>query len=106
MVWRGCERQDHSRFVQKDGIADNTVFSLLLDRSGTLWIGTRGGLTSYDGQRFRSYTTADGLANNYVLCLYRGQRRGTLWIGTGGGGLSAMRRRADHVIHDARWPVE
>ena len=58
---------------------------LLEDRTGQLWIGTwRGGVSRYDGERFVTYTTEDGLADNTVYALLE-DRDGQLWIGTIGG---------------------
>ncbi|MBT4500315.1 MAG: hypothetical protein HOC74_21490, partial [Gemmatimonadetes bacterium] len=67
-----------------DGLPDNSVRSLLEDREGQLWIGTEGGVSRYDGERFVTYTTQDGLPNNRVVSLLEDQE-GQLWIGTEGG---------------------
>ena len=40
--------------------------------------------------KFSTYTTRDGLSNNYVTFIYQ-DREGTLWVGTGGGGLNRYR---------------
>lgn len=52
-----------------------------------MWVGTRAGVSRYDGQRWISFTTADGLASNEVESLLE-DRQGHLWIGTWGGGVS------------------
>jgi ligand-binding sensor domain-containing protein len=46
------------RFVNysaADGMPSNTVYAIAQDSGGTLWIGTRNGLASYDGTGFRSW---------------------------------------------------
>ncbi len=44
-------------FTMKDGLSNMSVFSITIDRSGKLWIGTRGmGLCSYDGKTFTNFT--------------------------------------------------
>ena len=46
------------------------------------WIGTLGaGLARFDGRRFRTLTTRDGLVSNTVLALAE-DRSGDVWIGT------------------------
>ena len=51
-----------------DGLAHNSVRSMLKDGSGWLWFGTRGGRVSrYDGETVTTFTTKDGLAENEVL---------------------------------------
>lgn len=57
---------------------------LLQDNWGYLWIGTNAGLCRYDGTEFITYTTADGLAGNYVKALCEGNQE-KLWIGTENG---------------------
>ncbi len=61
------------------------VNALLLDHHGMLWIGTEGeGLFRYDGADFTRFTTAHGLANDYVTALFE-DVEGNLWIATRGG---------------------
>ena len=71
LTWYGVE----------DGLIDNDVNDLLLDRHDNLWIATRGGLSYFDGSTFRTFTTEDGLPSNHIHCLFE-DARGHLWIGT------------------------
>ncbi|RPJ69172.1 MAG: hybrid sensor histidine kinase/response regulator, partial [Acidobacteria bacterium] len=66
------------------------VHALLVEPDGGLWVGGRQGLTYLRGGRARTYTTADGLGDNYVLSLHR-DGEGSIWVGTFGGGLSRVR---------------
>ena len=70
LTWYGVE----------DGLIDNHVSDLLVDRHGNLWIATQGGLSCFDGRRFRSFTSEDGLPSNRIHCLLE-DARGHLWIG-------------------------
>ncbi len=63
------------------------------DREGTIWIGTRGkGLLCFRQGRFSVYTTADGLATNFIRSIGE-DREGTLWLGTTNRGLIRVSRR-------------
>ncbi len=64
-----------------DGLIDNHVNDLLLDRHGNLWIATRGDLSCFNGSTFHTFTTEDGLPSNRTHCLLE-DARGHLWIGT------------------------
>lgn len=81
------------------GLANNNVYALAEDDTGTLWIGTYGsGLNRLlpDGS-LKAYTVADGLSQNTIRCLIP-DGEGGVWIGTNGGGLNRLRR-------DGTWQV-
>jgi signal transduction histidine kinase/ligand-binding sensor domain-containing protein/CheY-like chemotaxis protein len=83
----GLSRFDGVRFTSFDDLKPNQlreaeVWALAEDWDSTLWIGTYGGgLTAFKGGEFTTYTTAQGLANDFVTSLIKG-RDGSLWIGT------------------------
>ena len=63
----------------------NYVVSLAVDRQGVVWAGTwGGGLSRFDGKKWVSYTTTDGLPGNHVFMLHVDDK-GQLWIGTNNG---------------------
>ncbi|MBL8488075.1 MAG: regulator [Rhodocyclaceae bacterium] len=63
----------------------NYVVSIEVDKDGQVWAGTwGGGLSRFDGKRWISYTTADGLPGNHVFMLHRDEK-GRLWVGTNNG---------------------
>jgi signal transduction histidine kinase/streptogramin lyase len=61
-----------------------SVFALFEDRQGTLWAGSDNGLAGFDGQAWKTFTTADGLPGAAVRALAE-DAAGDLWIGTEGG---------------------
>ena len=62
--------------------SNNDILSLLVDRTGALWIGTNGGgLLRYRDHHFDTFTTADGLVSNHIGSLYE-DGDGRIWIGT------------------------
>ena len=78
-------------FTSADGLPDNFVRSLLVDRDGSLWIGTRRGLAHWsfsgDGRTVtgrKTWTHADGLGSDLAGAMAR-DARGDLWIATLGG---------------------
>ncbi len=89
----GLVRFDGVRFTTID--RSNTggvliVSALYEDPEGSLWIGTYGGgLTQYKDGKFHTFTTNDGLPNNFVWSISQ-DRKGTLWVGTMSG-LSAWK---------------
>ncbi len=63
----------------------NYIVALEVADDGTVWCGTwGGGLSSFDGETWQSYTVADGLPGNHVFMLHV-DPAGELWIGTNNG---------------------
>lgn len=86
----GLARFDGMKFTvfetgNSPGLKSNRIITLYEDRAGVLWIGTeQGGLSRYSGGTFVTYTTRDGLPDNYVHSLAE-DGEGGLWVATGGG---------------------
>ncbi|MBI4648955.1 MAG: hypothetical protein HY738_20790, partial [Bacteroidia bacterium] len=78
-------------YTTDDGLALDAIAygkSIFCDSKGNLWFGTAGGGASrYDGKSFTNFTSAQGLANNIVMCITE-DNSGNLWFGTYGGGAS------------------
>ena len=70
----------------KHGLPQNTVNTLLQTRDGYLWIGTKDGLTRFDGVRFRRFGEEEGLPRGEISALLE-TRDGALWVGTPHRGL-------------------
>ncbi|KYP15740.1 two-component regulator propeller domain-containing protein [Flavihumibacter sp. CACIAM 22H1] len=75
---------EYHYFRTSDGLAANTVRTMVQDASGTVWIATSGGISRQNANGFTSYTTANGLPDNDVFTLHI-DRKGMIWAGTRGG---------------------
>jgi signal transduction histidine kinase/CheY-like chemotaxis protein/HPt (histidine-containing phosphotransfer) domain-containing protein len=67
-------------FGRAEGLSQPFIYCLLQDRQGYLWLGTAEGLVRYDGTRFQTLTTQDGLADNFVTGLWEEPGTGRLWV--------------------------
>ena len=54
-----------------DGLPSPTLYDLLQDDSGALWIGTDNGISRFDGVNFRNFGYEDGLNDVSIIHLYR-----------------------------------
>ena len=58
------------------------------DLSGNLWFGSSNGAWRYDGVHWKHFTTADGLADNYVQQIVS-DGQGRVWFRAGMGGIGS-----------------
>ncbi|MBK8810069.1 MAG: hypothetical protein IPN69_04980 [Acidobacteria bacterium] len=77
-------------FRKPDGLADDYVTALFESSDGTVWIGTRNGLSRFYDGRITTPTAADGFNARHILS-FREDVRGNIWIGTHGDGLYRFR---------------
>ncbi len=75
------------QFTRFDGVPPGNLFEMCFDRQGSLWITSNDGLARFDGQSWRTFTTRDGLTNNYVKTILL-TRDGDLLTGTETGAIS------------------
>lgn len=76
--------------LQKMTIADASpnfrVLEIVEDKTGTLWFGTSDGLIKYDGEKFKTYASNEGLpgddAEIWALTI---DKNGLIWVGSKGG---------------------
>lgn len=68
-----------------DGLANNSVRTMMQDKDGYLWFGTLNGLSRYDGQRFANFQYRPGqehsIGNNKVREMMQ-DSQGYIWVTT------------------------
>ncbi len=77
-------------YTTTDGLASSTVFKIMQDRNGFIWIGTLNGLSRFDGKLFTTFTTSQGLNSNSITDLVEGDN-GELYIGNYEKGLNVLK---------------
>ncbi|MCC6762825.1 MAG: response regulator [Chitinophagaceae bacterium] len=84
--------QQFSPFISiSDALVNNEITSIIQDKNGFVWFGTRGGLQRFDGYEMKLLKNDFGKGNNLlsqsIEVLKNGQGN-NVWIGTKSGGLS------------------
>ncbi len=89
----GATRYDGKTFIDflpEDGLSDDMVRAIFMDKAEDLWFGFNGnrnsGLATFDGQSFSTYHKSDGLCNTNIRAIHE-DRKGNLWLGSGRGNL-------------------
>lgn len=68
-------------FNTNNGLIDNYIQCITADKDGNIWIGTRNGVSVYNGSSWISFTEKDGLTGNNVRCM-KVDKEGVIWLGT------------------------
>ncbi|MFQ5455406.1 MAG: two-component regulator propeller domain-containing protein [Nitrospirota bacterium] len=77
----------HSTYEGKEaeGYNPNYILAAAVDKDNNKWFGTwGGGLSRFDGKRWKTFTTKDGLPGNFISDI-KIEENGHFWIGTDGG---------------------
>ncbi|MBL8189534.1 MAG: hypothetical protein JNK38_16105, partial [Acidobacteria bacterium] len=78
-------------YTTADGLEDQRARAICETADGHVWIGTlTGGLSEFDGQRFRNLTTGQGISR--LITALAEDRAGNLWVGARVGGVTKIAR--------------
>lgn len=95
------------RWRQENGLPDNRVLSLLCDRQGFLWVGTRRGVSRFDGERFVTWSRSTDAAFVDEQCHALAQDlHGHIWVGTGAGLMEIGEEVRHHSLADVPTPEQ
>jgi ligand-binding sensor domain-containing protein/serine phosphatase RsbU (regulator of sigma subunit) len=68
----------------EQGLPQSTVFCVIQDSRGFLWVGTEGGAARFDGMHFEIFDRSNGLPGNMVRSILE-TTDGDIWFGTDNG---------------------
>ncbi|WP_320019601.1 two-component regulator propeller domain-containing protein [Labilibaculum manganireducens] len=76
-------------FSNEDGLSHNSIRHIVQDKTGLLWLGTFGGVNSFDGYKFTSYLSnsraGNSIRNNDITAMEIDYESDQMWIGTRNG---------------------
>jgi ligand-binding sensor domain-containing protein len=78
--------EEWQRYQSKEGLPNDVIRDLAIDKNGHLWVGTPSGIAQFDGEDWFIHTDQNGLAQNSVHSLK--VKGNSLWVGTVGGTVS------------------
>ncbi|HET8754301.1 MAG TPA: two-component regulator propeller domain-containing protein, partial [Salinimicrobium sp.] len=85
----------------KDGLVQGTVYDIMQDSEGFLWITSQGGLHRYNGYEFKVYENipfdSTSISANHTY-LTEEAANGDIWVTTFNGGLNRLDRDSDTFI--------
>lgn len=114
-----AEEYAFTRIGLEQGLSQNSVYALIQDKRGFIWIGTQDGINKYDGYSFISFRNTSGgnivgsstrintggqvstmrgtLPNAWVERMVR-DKFDNLWISSNGGGLGYIQRDSNTAL--------
>jgi len=91
----------------EDGLSQSSVFAILQDYKGFIWIGTHDGLNRYDGYNFLIFkniqTDNSSISGNIIKAIFE-TSDSILLIGTFGNGLNIFNRNLETFTHFVNEP--
>lgn len=78
-----AQRYSFVQYSTEEGLPQSQVTSICQDDKGYLWVSTLGGLAKFNGDKFSTYSTDNGLLNNRVSTVTFFDDR--IWVGHDGG---------------------
>lgn len=93
------------QWTADDGLPQNSVYSIIQNRDGYLWLATVDGLARFDGVRFTTFNKSNspGIVNNRFISLFE-DKRGDLWAGTEESGVVHFDGRRFQYLEDPSVP--
>lgn len=76
-----CQSLAFKHYTVSNGLPSTTIYRLMQDSKGFLWISSSNGLTQFDGVNFTNYSMNDGLPDNEVFDLSE-DNDGRIWFTT------------------------
>ncbi len=83
-------------YTTKEGLPQNFINDIAQDDNGFLWVATGAGLARLDGVNMRSYTTTQGLAEDFCAFVYN--YKNSIFVGHNQGGLSVLQDNKPFVL--------
>jgi len=101
---RGALRYDGraaTAFTTANGLANNHIYCVAVDREGNIWFGGDDGLSRLTEGPFVVYNTSHGLVNDIVRAIHQ-DREGVIWFGTRDGASAMKDGRFVNLVDNAR----
>ena len=106
------EQYKFRRITANDGLSAPSVYSIIKDNQGLIWLATGSGLYRYDGYDFKYYRSdpndSTSLSGNLLTAQLFVDDSGDLWVGTKDNGLNRFnisKETCDQFIHNPANPA-
>ena len=102
LILNAQQSQRYRSLTTSDGLSQNSVYTIVQDQTGFIWIGTKDGLNRYDGYNFKVYRKKPfdslSISGNWIQSLFVDSKN-QLWIGTFSNGLNRLNAERSTFKH-------
>ncbi len=82
-----AQRYPFTNISVKDGLPQSSIFEIIQDQQGYIWMATEAGLCRYDGYTFKTYSIHSGIGAKFISDIGINDQN-QLWVATMGKGIS------------------
>lgn len=86
-------------FTDHEGIPQNSIMTMAIDRDGIVWVGTQDGAAYHNGRNWVVVNMPNATVSNFVLSIMVA-RDNSVWFGTGGDGI-AQRKEGKWISYNS-----
>lgn len=76
-----------NQFGIEEGLPQSSIYTMLQDKEGNIWVGTMSGVSKYNGLGFENFNKKDGISENRVVSSFL-DKDGNIWFGHWSGGIT------------------
>lgn len=87
-----------NKINQTNGLSNDRVISIVKEKNGFVWIGTKNGLNRYDGNKIKIYNKQNSALSSNDIADLLIDYNGRIWIATFGGGLNLYNPSKDKFV--------
>ncbi|CAM1346267.1 sensor histidine kinase [Tenacibaculum crassostreae] len=81
----------YKHYTTEQGLPHDITYQLIQDSQGYIWIGTDDGLVKFNGEKFKVFTSENGLKSNFVIDVIEDVKNEQFLIATWGRGLHILK---------------
>ncbi|MFA5300183.1 MAG: two-component regulator propeller domain-containing protein [Lutibacter sp.] len=89
-----------TQFTTNNGLPSNTIYDIVQDENGFIWIATDYGVSKFDGLTFKNFTVTEGLPGNEILSFYKDSKN-RIWMTSFNGDMGFIQNGNFYNEHNA-----